>query len=132
MFTLHIYVCTIFFLPDHVLICTRNDGNLFMVLYWHHLKGPRVRFVVNPRPPGVASVGVGIWMPLRNQYYIALRSRSGGPAFWTTSYGEFCNRTCIVGSHDFDPASVCHAFASHAECSAYLAGAQQGWPQEAR
>lgn len=71
-------------------------------------------------------------VPFRNQYYIALRSRSGGPAFWTTSYGEFCNRTCIVGSHDFDPASVCHAFASHAECSAYLAGAQQGWPQEAR
>lgn len=75
---------------------------------------------------------VSVGIPFRNQYYIALRGFEGGPAFWTTSYGVFCARTCAPGRNDFDQSSVCHAFPSHAECCAYLAGAQQGWPQEAR
>lgn len=75
---------------------------------------------------------VALPVPLRNQYYIVLRGREGGPAFWTTAYGVFCSRACAQGRNDFDPSSVCHAFPSHAETSAYLAGAQQGWPQQIR
>ncbi len=118
----------------------------FLAQYRHRLRGTsetwtgaarigrafRAGVIARLRLLGEYRHEVALGIPFRNQYYIALRSISGGPAFWTTAYGVFCARTCAAGRNDFDPSSVCHAFPSHAECCAYLAGAQQGWPQEAR
>lgn len=69
-------------------------------------------------------------IPNRNTVYIVLRSRDGGAGFWTRDYaiyhrGVFVN---IRGQEVFDRESISHAFASQAEASAFISGAQVGWP----
>lgn len=71
-------------------------------------------------------------VPLRNSFYVVLRSRDNGPAFWTKHYNIYAAEVFVSrgGQQVFDRCAVSHAFASQAECSAYISGAQVAWPPE--
>ena len=66
-------------------------------------------------------------IPLRNIYYICLRSAGGAPGFWTCDYGGYIR---AVGSAEggFDSRSVSHSFPTRAESEAFLVGAKRPWP----
>eukprot|EP00439_Symbiodinium_sp_Y106_P057459 s1596_g8.t1 len=61
--------------------------------------------------------------PIRNTLYIA----SHPQGFWTSDLGAFLARV-KDSSGNFPASSVCHSFASQAECDAYLLGAGRPWP----
>ena len=68
-------------------------------------------------------------VPFRNTYYLVLRGRGNSHGFWTSSYNIYC--TGVRGSggpRGFHPDTISHAFATHAEAEAYLAGARRPWP----
>ena len=74
-------------------------------------------------------------VPYRNSYYIVLRGPDNSPGFWTCSYSIYASRVFVEERGRglvFETTSVSHAFASHAECTAYLDGAQSTWPQQAQ
>jgi hypothetical protein len=70
-------------------------------------------------------------VPFRNSYYVVLRGRENGPGFWTTSYQAYISRVSDPStSSGLASTSISHAFASFAECAAFVSGAQVAWPQE--
>ncbi len=74
-------------------------------------------------------------VPYRNSYYLVLRGPDNSPGFWTCSYSIYSSRVLVEERGRglvFEASSVSHAFASHAECTAYLDGAQATWPQQAQ
>lgn len=81
--------------------------------------------------PGLDSLGV----PFRNVYYIVLRGAPGQAPCWTLKYSIYLDR---VGGRDplrhsgFAEVSISQALPSHAEASAFLAGANQPWPPQAK
>lgn len=81
--------------------------------------------------PGVDSLSV----PFRNVYYIVLRGAPGAEPCWTLKYSIYLAR---VGGRDptrqsgFAQDSISQALPSHAEASAFLAGANQPWPPQAK
>lgn len=67
-------------------------------------------------------------VPFRNSIYLVLRCHRYPRGFWTSSYKTYIEE---VGDRPgLEAGSVNHAFASRAEASAYLAGANQQWPRE--
>ena len=80
--------------------------------------------------PALDSLGV----PFRNTYYIVLRGAPGVNACWTNNYSLYLTKVGGRGSArkpEFDPDSISQALPSHAEASAFLAGARQPWPPQA-
>ena len=81
--------------------------------------------------PGLDSLSV----PFRNVYYIVLRGAPGQAPCWTLKYSIYLDR---VGGRDpsrqsdFAEVSISQALPSHAEASAFLAGAHQPWPHQAK
>lgn len=73
-------------------------------------------------------------IPFGNLYYIVLRGKDSGPAFWTRNYSVYHQAVFqhIRGQEAFSPESVSHAFPSQAECTAYLSGSGASWPVERR
>ena len=71
-------------------------------------------------------------IPFRNSYYIVLRGADNSPGFWTNSYTTYITRIGVVvgGVHGLHPDSISHAWATHAESEAYLAGAGLPWPRK--
>lgn len=71
-------------------------------------------------------------IPFRNSYYVVLRSRNHGPAFWTKSYQVYYHGVfeSVRGAEQFEASTISQALPSHAECEAYLRGASEPWPQE--
>lgn len=80
------------------------------------------------QPGGENSPGI----PFSNCYYVVLRPRGSGPAFWTRNYGTYHQAVFeqVRGQEAFASESVSHAFPSQAECTAYLSGAGAPWPVE--
>ena len=67
--------------------------------------------------------------PFRNAYYLVLRGRGNSHGFWTSSYNTYiAGVRGSGGSRGFHPDTISHAFATHAEAEAYLAGARRPWP----
>lgn len=74
-------------------------------------------------------------IPYRNSYYIVLRGPDNSPGFWTCSYSIYASRVLVEERGRglvFETSSVSHAFASHAESTAFLDGAQSPWPPQAQ
>ena len=76
--------------------------------------------------PELDSLGV----PFRNIYYLVLRGSRGVSACWTTSYQTYLSKVGRPGQK-FEDESVSQALPSHAEATAFLAGAGQKWPPKA-
>ena len=77
-----------------------------------------------PVPPSSPAV------PVKNRFYIALRTAARPQGFWTESSRVFFREVSGPDGARFGPEVVSHSFASRAELTAYLAGAGRGWPQE--
>eukprot|EP00438_Fugacium_kawagutii_P034033 Skav222219 [mRNA] locus=scaffold552:275929:282761:+ [translate_table: standard] len=60
-------------------------------------------------------------IPFRNSIYIVLRCEDYPNGFWTSSYRTYIN--AVGEGSGLQPRSISHAFASRAELSAFLAGA---------
>ena len=77
---------------------------------------------------GISSEGI----PFRNSYYVVLQGPDKSPGFWTNSYTTYINRVgvSVGGVHGLHPDSISHAWATHAESEAYLAGAGLPWPRK--
>ena len=71
-------------------------------------------------------------IPFRNSYYIVLRGAENSPGFWTNSYTTYITQIGVRtgGVHGLHPDSISHAWATHAESEAYLAGAGLPWPRK--
>lgn len=85
--------------------------------------GVLARLRLADQVPGLDSLSV----PFRNVYYIVLRGAPGAEPCWTLKYSIYLDR---VGGRD--PDSISQALPSHAEASAFLAGANQPWPPQAK
>lgn len=74
--------------------------------------------------------GESIALPLRASYFVVLRCPKHPGGFWTRS-----SRTYFVevgdptGRGQVDPTTICRAFASKIEVTAYLLAAERPWPQ---
>lgn len=89
----------------------------------------RAGIIARRRLDGVFLEEASTNIPFRNTYYVVLRGRGNSHGFWTTSYEIYLTGVReIGGSHSFHPDTISHAFASHAEAEAYLAGARRPWP----
>ena len=93
--------------------------------------GVLARLRLADQVPGLDSLSV----PFRNVYYIVLRGAPGSEPCWTLKYSIYLDR---VGGRDpsrntgFAQDSISQALPSHAEASAFLAGANQPWPPQAK
>ena len=67
-------------------------------------------------------------VPFKNGCYICLRGPGNSVGFWTSSY--HWNIQEGRSGTGLNPASIFHAFASHTEAAAYLAGARRPWPEK--
>ena len=93
--------------------------------------GVLARLRLADQVPGLDSLSV----PFRNVYYIVLRGAPGAEPCWTLKYSIYLDR---VGGRDpsrntgFAQDSISQALPSHAEASAFLAGANRPWPPQAK
>ena len=69
-------------------------------------------------------------IPFRNRYYITLRGRDDGPAFWTTEGRLFLDRVQGPNGRAFGDGVVCQSLPSLAEADAFLLGAGAPWPAQ--
>jgi len=69
-------------------------------------------------------------LPVRNRCYIVLRCRAWPSGFYTESLAIFRRHVPKDSVGRLERDSVCHAFASRAEATAFAAGAQVPWPAE--
>eukprot|EP00438_Fugacium_kawagutii_P031299 Skav215458 [mRNA] locus=scaffold1025:78612:79202:+ [translate_table: standard] len=69
-------------------------------------------------------------IPYRNQVYVVLRGPNHPEGCWTTDYNLYLDAVGEGTTGGFARQSVSHAFPSHAEAEAYLAGAGQVWPRQ--
>ena len=69
-------------------------------------------------------------VPFRNLYYVVLRGIPGVEPCWTSHYHIYLRKVGRPGEK-FHDQSVSQALPSHAEASAYLAGAGRSWPPRA-
>ena len=71
-------------------------------------------------------------IPFRNSFYVVLRSRHHGPPFWTRQYSTYAAGVFVVQGVEqvFENSTVSHAFATQAECVAFLSGSRTPWPPE--
>ena len=74
-------------------------------------------------PPASPSV------PVKNRFYIALRTSARPEGFWTESSRTYFREVAGPNGARFGPEVVSHSFASRTELTAYLAGAGRGPPQ---
>ena len=74
-----------------------------------------------PASPGI---------PFRNRYYIVLRGRGDGAAFWTTEGRLFLDRVQGPAGRAFADGVVCQSLPSLAEADAFLLGAGEPWPDQ--
>lgn len=90
----------------------------------------RAGIIARRRLDGVFLEEASTNIPFRNTYYVVLRGRGNSHGFWTTSYEIYLAgvRDQTGGPRSFHPDTISHAFASHAEAEAYLAGARRPWP----
>ena len=69
-------------------------------------------------------------VPFRNRCYIVLRCRAYPRGFYTEELATFRRHVPKDSAGRLEQGSVCHAFASRAEATAFAAGAQAPWPAE--
>eukprot|EP00438_Fugacium_kawagutii_P030592 Skav225445 [mRNA] locus=scaffold1668:238802:239440:- [translate_table: standard] len=71
------------------------------------------------------------YVPGKKNWYVVLRSRNYPEGFLTQDYTIYSREVQSAGAGriGFDPSSVSHSFTTLAEVSAFLAGAQKGWPE---
>lgn len=92
----------------------------------------RAGLLAHQRLSGEVVEGASVGIPYRNTVYIVLRGHNGSAGFWTRDYNIYAQAVFVQvrGQEVFAPESVSHAFASLAEASAFVSGAQVAWPPE--